>query len=133
MELTRKLLEEMKIKDPNFSDGVIMPDGDYRLIENEGHLETLMEILKESDSCTEDDIWKRIPEDDSPLFWLIEKTGCVLTDYNSTVGMAMTPAQRSVYHMLVSYGFLTEQYCDLTKQRKKIHEEEKNGQKEEKA
>ena len=104
---------------PNFSDGVIMPDGDYRLINEDGHLQTLMSLLP----YPEKEIWKMIPENDSALFWLIEKTGCVLTDYNSTVGMAMTPEQKEVFDLLVKHGIVSEEYFDITKQRQKIHGE----------
>ena len=45
-----------------------MPDGDYRLIQD-GHLKTLMSLLP----YTENEIWKMIPDDDSALFWLVEK------------------------------------------------------------
>ena len=90
MKITEELLNEMKIKDENFSDGLIKPDGDYVRIPR-GHLHGMMELLP----WTENEIWKMIPDDDSPLFWLIEKTGCVLTDYNNSIGMKMTPAQQT--------------------------------------
>lgn len=70
MKITEELLNEMKIKDENFSDGLIKPDGDYVRIPR-GHLHGMMELLP----WTENEIWKMIPDDDSPLFWLIEKTG----------------------------------------------------------
>lgn len=119
-----KLTEELLLKAgqiPNFSDGVILPDGDYRLIEEKGHLRTLMELLP----YPEKEIWKMIPENDSPLFWMIEKTGCVLTDYNSTVGMAMTPAQKEVFDALVEHGIVSAEYFDITKQREKMKSETK--------
>lgn len=79
----------MEQKKELYGDGIIMPDGDYRLIQD-GHLKTLMSLLP----YTENEIWKMIPDDDSALFWLVEKTSCVLTDVNSTIGMKMTPAQQ---------------------------------------
>ena len=82
MKLTEELLKEMEKKKELYGDGIIMPDGDYRLIQD-GHLKTLMALLP----YTENEIWKMIPDDDSALFWLVEKTGCVLTDVNSTIGM----------------------------------------------
>lgn len=120
MKITEDLLNEMEKSENNFSDGIILPDGDYRLIEKGGHLTTLMGLLPYS----EKDVWKMIPENDSALFWLIEKTGCVVTDYNSTVGMAMTPAQKEVFDALARHGFISEEYFDLTKQRQKVHQEE---------
>ena len=63
-----------------------------------------------------------IPENDSPLFWMIEKTGCVITDYNSTVGMTMTPAQKVVFDAMVKHGILSNEYYDITKQRQRIKE-----------
>ena len=119
MRVTEELLQGIS-KDSNFSDGVILPDGDYRLIEEGGHQSTLMELLP----YTEDEIFRMVPEDDSQLFWLVEKTGCVLTDYNSSVGMHMTPAQRQVFKLLVDHGFISNEYCDLSKQREKVHERE---------
>ena len=69
MKLTEELLKEMEKKKELYGDGIIMPDGDYRLIQD-GHLKTLMALLP----YTENEIWKMIPEDDSALFWLVEKT-----------------------------------------------------------
>ena len=37
VKITEELLQKAD-QIPNFSDGVIMPDGDYRLIEEKGHL-----------------------------------------------------------------------------------------------
>ena len=125
MKITEELLKEMEGKDNNFSDGVIMPDGDYRLIGKGGHLHTLMGLLPYS----ENEIWKMIPQDDSPLFWLIEKTGCVLTDYNNTIGMKMTPQQQAVFDAMRGHGFLTDDYYDLTRQRAKFREQQKQNHK----
>lgn len=123
VKITEEILRDIDKEKSNFSDGIIMPDGDYRLLDN-GHLHTLMKVMQEKfeDKLTEDDIWKMIPEGDSPLFWLVEKTGCVLTDYNSTVGMHMTPAQEEVFKAFVSHGIVTEQYFDLARQREKARE-----------
>ena len=41
VKITEELLQKAD-QIPNFSDGVIMPDGDYRLIEEKGHLQTMM-------------------------------------------------------------------------------------------
>ena len=119
-----KLTEELLLKAgqiPNFSDGVILPDGDYRLIEEKGHLQTLMALLP----YPEKEIWKMIPENDSPLFWMIEKTGCVLTDYNSTVGMTMAPAQKEVFDALVKHEIISPEDFDITRQREKTKNETK--------
>ena len=115
MKITEELLNEMKIKDENFSDGLIKPDGDYVRIPR-GHLHGMMELLP----WTENEIWKMIPDDDSALFWLVEKTGCVLTDVNSAIGMKMTLAQQKTYEALSSRGIVSNEYYDLTKQREKV-------------
>ena len=120
MKITEELLQKAD-QIPNFSDGVIMPDGDYRLIEEKGHLQTMMALLP----YPEKEIWKMIPENDSALFWMIEKTGCVLTDYNSTVGMAMTPAQKEVFDALVKHEIISPEYFDITRQREKMKNETK--------
>lgn len=114
MKLTEKLLQKMEQKKELYGDGIIMPDGDYRLIQD-GHLKTLMSLLP----YTENEIWKMIPDDDSALFWLVEKTSCVLTDVNSTIGMKMTPAQQKTYEALSSRGIISDEYYDLTRQREK--------------
>lgn len=41
MKVTEELLQKAD-QIQNFSDGIIMPDGDYRLIEENGHLQTMM-------------------------------------------------------------------------------------------
>lgn len=109
VKITEELLQKAD-QIPNFSDGVIMPDGDYRLIEEKGHLQTMMALLP----YPEKEIWKMIPENDSALFWMIEKTGCVLTDYNSTVGMVMTRSQKEVFDALVARGIISPEYFDIT-------------------
>ena len=121
MKITEELLQKAD-QIPNFSDGVIMPDGDYRLIEEKGHLQTMMALLP----YPEKEIWKMIPENDSALFWMIEKTGCVITDYNSTVGMDMTPEQEQVFQALVAHGFISSEYFNLSSQRKKFHDQEEH-------
>ena len=122
MKVTEELLNKMK-QDSNFSDGIIMPDGDYRLIQDGGHMEALMGLLP----YTSDEIFKMVPQDDSPLFWLIEKTGCVLTDYNSTVGMAMTQSQKEVFDALVARGIISPEYFDITRQRQKMRDQGTQG------
>ena len=62
VKITEELLQKAD-QIPNFSDGVIMPDGDYRLIEEKGHLQTMMALLP----YPEKEIWKMIPENDSAL------------------------------------------------------------------
>ena len=103
VKITEELLQKAD-QIPNFSDGVIMPDGDYRLIEEKGHLQTMM-----------------------ALFWMIEKTGCVLTDYNSTVGMVMTRSQKEVFDALVARGIISPEYFDITRQRQKMRDQGKQG------
>ena len=66
MKVTEELLQKAD-QIQNFSDGIIMPDGDYRLIEENGHLQTMMALLP----YPEKEIWKMIPENDSALFWMI--------------------------------------------------------------
>lgn len=116
MKITETFLSEIGEKKANFSDGIILPDGDYRLLEEKGHLQMLMDLLPESDN----EIWKMIPDDDSALFWMVERTSCVLTDYNNTIGMHMTPEQREVFDALVRHNIITSEYCDLTKQREMV-------------
>ena len=122
VKITEELLQKAD-QIPNFSDGVIMPDGDYRLIEEKGHLQTMMALLP----YPEKEIWKMIPENDSALFWMIEKTGCVLTDYNSTVGMVMTRSQKEVFDALVARGIISPEYFDITRQRQKMRDQGKQG------
>ena len=122
MKVTEELLQKAD-QIQNFSDGIIMPDGDYRLIQDGGHMEALMGLLP----YTSDEIFKMVPQDDSPLFWLIEKTGCVLTDYNSTVGMAMTQSQKEVFDALVARGIISPEYFDITRQRQKMRDQGKQG------
>lgn len=94
------------------AEGIILPDGDY--ISSEGnHLRTLEKIS----GLPKEILWERIPKEDSALFWLIDYTGCVITDCNSTVGLAMTAEQKRVYDALVSHGVITDKYYDITNER----------------
>lgn len=120
MKVTEELLQKAD-QIQNFSDGIIMPDGDYRLIEENGHLQTMMALLP----YPEKEIWKMIPENDSALFWMIERTGCVLTDYNSTVGMAMTPEQKECFDRAGEAWDYFSRVFRITKQRQKMREQAK--------
>ena len=54
VKITEELLQKAD-QIPNFSDGVIMPDGDYRLIEEKGHLQTMMAFAISGEGDLEDD------------------------------------------------------------------------------
>lgn len=114
MKLEEQLLPKMKADPVKYSDGIIKPDGDYILLE-QGHLHTLMNLLP----GPEGEIWDQIPQNDSPLFWMIEQTGCVITDYNSSVGMTMTPEQEKSFRFLVQNGIITDKYFDITSERQR--------------
>lgn len=101
----------------NYAAGVILPDGSYELIK-EGHLHLLMDLMP----MPKEKVWELIPKEDSPLFWLIEHTGCVITDENSTLGLSMTPAQERTYKALAEHGVIADKYVDLTEQRRRASE-----------
>lgn len=98
----------------DYSAGVILPDGSYELTKT-GHLHMLLDLMP----MPKEQVWELIPREDSPLFWLIEHTGCVITDENSTVGLVMTPAQERTYKELVNHGVIADKYFDLTEERRK--------------
>lgn len=113
MKITEDLLKEMEANPDGFSDGIITPEGDY-LLAKDGHMKTLMTLLPYS----ENEIWKMVPEGDSILFWLIEKTSCVITDYNSSIGMTMTSSQKDVFDALVAHNIIASDYFDLSNRKK---------------
>lgn len=113
MIVDKHFFEKIEQEGGDFSAGVILPDGDYLLTDS--HLHTLLELA----GLPKEKVWDMIPKEDSPLFWLIAYTGCVITDYNSTVGMAMTDAQERTYRALVDHGVLLDKYYDITNERKK--------------
>ncbi len=100
----------------DYASGVILPDGSY-ILTKEGHLRTLFVIA----DLPEDKLWEMIPKDDSPLFFMIAYTNCVITDNNSTVGMKMTKEQERTYKLLVSHGVIEDKYFDITNERKKVN------------
>lgn len=106
----------------NYSAGVILPDGSYELLK-EGHLHKLLELMP----MPKEQVWELIPKGDSPLFWLIEHTGCVITDENSTLGLTMTPAQERTYRALAEHGVIADKYVDLTEERKRAREARSGG------
>ena len=61
-----------------------------------------------------------------------EKTGCVLADYNNSIGMKMTPAQQQVFDAMRKHGFLTDDYYDLTRQREKVRKEREQKEQQQK-
>ena len=63
MKITEELLLEVKDKEENFSDGVILPDGDYRLIGKGGHLKGESILLDEEDSIIfTGDVWVNLKD-----------------------------------------------------------------------
>lgn len=117
MIVDEKMFEKIKKEGEDYSAGVILPDGSYVLAAG-SHLHALLTVTK----MTESQVWDMIPKEDSALFWLIAYTGCVITDYNSSVGMVMTPAQKRTYRALVSHGIIADKYYDISNERKKTAE-----------
>lgn len=118
MTVDDRFFEEVEREGKDYSAGVILPDGEYLPTDN--HLHTLFELTP----LPQEQLWDMIPKDDSPLFWMIAYTGCVITDYNSTVGMVMTEAQEKTYRALVAHGLLLDKYYDITNERKKAAEQQ---------
>lgn len=114
MKVDEALFKKIEREGGDYAEGVILPDGTYELSMG-SHLHTLIRLA----DLTEEQIWERIPKEDSALFWLIDYTGCVITDYNSTVGTAMTPAQKKTYEALVAHGIVADKYYDITSERSK--------------
>ena len=114
MVVDRTFFAKLKEHGKKYASGIILPDGSYELTKTR-HLDMLLEQMP----LPREKVWEQIPKQDSPLFWLIEHTGCVITDDNSTVGMKMTPAQERTYRALTEHGVIADKYYDLTEERKK--------------
>ncbi len=114
MVVDRTFFAKLKEHGKKYASGIILPDGSYELTKTR-HLDMLLEQMP----LPREKVWEQIPKQDSPLFWLIEHTGCVITDENSTVGMKMTPAQERTYRALTEHGVIADKYYDLTEERKK--------------
>ena len=114
MVVDRTFFAKLKEHGKKYASGIILPDGSYELTKTR-HLDMLLEQMP----LPREKVWEQIPKQDSPLFWLIEHTGCVITDENSTVGMKMTPAQERTYRALTEHGVIVDKYYDLTEERKK--------------
>lgn len=106
-------LETEKKERGEYAAGVILPDGEYLLTEN--HLQTLIELAGQP----KEEVWEMIPKEDSPLFWMIDYTGCVITDREACVGLAMNESQQKTYQALVEHGVLADKFYDITNERKK--------------
>lgn len=117
MKVNEEFFEKMKQEGVDCAAGVILPDGEYELTK-ESHLHTLIGIT----GIPEKQLWEMIPKEDSALFWLIAYTGCVITDTNSSVGLAMTDAQKEVYDALISHGIIQDKYYDISNERIKAAE-----------
>lgn len=108
-----KGIEQEKKASGAYSAGIILPNGEYLLTEN--HLQTLIELANQP----KEEVWEMIPKEDSPLFFMIAYTGCVITDYEACVGLAMNEQQKKTYQTLVDSGVLQDKYYDITNERKK--------------
>lgn len=108
-----KELTTEKIESGEYASGIILPDGTYILTDN--HLQSLMELTAKP----REEIWDMIPKEDSPLFFMLQYTGCVITDREACVGLVMNAAQQRTYQTLVACGVLTDKYYDITNERLK--------------
>lgn len=113
MVVDDNFFEKIEQEGGDYSAGIILPDGEYILTDS--HLRTLIGLV----DMPEEQVWDMIPKDDSALFWLIAYTGCVITDYHSSVGTTMTKAQARTYQALVDHGILNDKYYDITNERKR--------------
>lgn len=95
--------------DDRYAEGVILPDGKYIPLK-ENHLETLLEISH----LTKEDVFGKVKEGESILFWLIAYTGCVITDLNCCVGTDMTARQEKTYRQLVEEGVITDKLYNIS-------------------
>lgn len=106
-------IETEKRESEEYAAGIILPDGEYLLTEN--HLQTLIELAGKP----KEEVWEMIPKEDSPLFWMIDYTRCVITDREACVGLTMNEAQQKTYQALVDHGVLSDKFYDITNERKK--------------
>lgn len=116
MIIDNAFFESIDLDKTDYASGVILPDGRY-VLTKEGHLNTLFAIA----DIPKGKIWEMIPKDDSPLFFMIAYTHCVITDNNSTVGMKMTKEQEETYGLLTSHGIIADKYFDISNERRKVN------------
>lgn len=87
---------------------VIDRDGDIEACQV-SHLKTMIEMYGDPD------ILSKIPEGNSPLFWLVNHLHCVLVDYeNQLYSGELTGAQQQALEALAMHGLICEN-------RKNIH------------
>lgn len=92
----------------HYCTAVIDRDGDIEACQV-SHLKTMMEMYGDPD------ILSKIPEDNSPLFWLLNRLHCVLVDYeNQLYSGELTGAQEQALEALATHGLICEN-------RKNIH------------
>jgi hypothetical protein len=118
MTLDENFFNQMEENPGNYAAGVILPNGQY-ILTKDGHLHTLLHLTK----MPESEVWEMIPKTDSPLFWLIDYTGCVITDDYSSVGEEMTEPQEETYRALVEHGVIQDKYYNISRERKRRAQE----------
>lgn len=80
---------------------LLYPDGDVRECVK-SHLKTMIASLG-------NEIWDRIPENESPLFWLTAYTGVVLIDYeNQLYSEKLTKEQETALQAMYGAGILLQ-------------------------
>ncbi len=80
---------------------LLYPDGDVKECVK-SHLKTMIVSLG-------NEIWDRIPENESPLFWLTAYTGVVLIDYeNQLYSEQLTKEQETALQEMYRAGILLE-------------------------
>lgn len=111
MILTESVLNEMKKTFINYCEGIITPDGDFRIAKN-GHINEL--ILATGENY--DVIFQKMPINAAPLFWLCMYTNSLVVNYDYTLcTVNITSEQKKAYKSLVKHRLIKDNLKTVTR------------------
>lgn len=111
MRLTESIIKRMEKEYINYCEGIITPDGDFR-IARYGHINELILVTGE----TNDEIYAKMPVTAGPLSWLCMYTNCVIVNYdNSFCSENITREQKKAYRLLVEHRIIKDNLITITR------------------
>lgn len=111
MYLTESVLNEMEKTFINYCEGIITPDGDFRIAQY-GHVNEMILVTGE----TYDVIMEKMPIDAAPICWLCMYTNSLVVNYDYTLcSENITSEQKKAYKSLVKHKLIRDNLKTVTR------------------
>lgn len=109
-----KTIRMIKMDTDKYVDLIVSPEGEV-INAGWGHVNALRRIM----GITEDELCNMVAIEDSPIMWLIEKTGYMTISKKYSFSMAITDKQKEAYDILVHEKIISDNLIDISNERLK--------------